>query len=443
VWVAVVDQRGAIVKSARVTDATGSYQIGVPAGTYRVRTTMGNEAGLTDQIYGGGDCLGMCDVTLGADVAVSSGATVAGVDFILPPRPVMPFVRMSDQRFEPSSVQQYPAPKYPGYPVQTLTVGQSGLMRSVEVLLRRTAAEPQNPFGSLRIHGWTSDGRLGPLLGSGALVSSRLPAVGATAWVAVQLAGPIPVLAGQKLALDLPYGSYRPYPSAMGRPALSVQWIGGLQGGYAGGEAGAFTAVEPELDGKTNDGSDLGFRTYVDVDVAGPIITSVDPHAGPATGGTGVTITGGNFAPAGVSVTFGGGNATDVVTLSSTTLTAKTPPGTPGASVVVTVTNPDGQSGSVSGKFTYDACQPPVITQQPVSQRIDDSGRATFSVTATGTQLTYEWQQMRPDEAFDVVPLRVLPTLTHDKATGARYRVNVVNQCGQVLSNVVNAYWGE
>ncbi|MGB6686415.1 MAG: IPT/TIG domain-containing protein, partial [Terracidiphilus sp.] len=69
-------------------------------------------------------------------------------------------------------------------------------------------------------------------------------------------------------------------------------------------------------------------------------------------GGTAVTITGTNFA-AGATVTFGGTAASNVVVVNSTTITATTPAGSAGA-VTVTVTV-GGQSGSLSGGFTYAA----------------------------------------------------------------------------------------
>ena len=64
-----------------------------------------------------------------------------------------------------------------------------------------------------------------------------------------------------------------------------------------------------------------------------------------------MTITGTNFA-AGATVTFGGTAATNVVVVSSTSITATTPAHAAGA-VTVTVTNPGGQSGSLASGFTY------------------------------------------------------------------------------------------
>lgn len=84
-----------------------------------------------------------------------------------------------------------------------------------------------------------------------------------------------------------------------------------------------------------------------------PHVSSVSPTSGPSGGGTRVTLTGTNFALTGkVTVTFGGAAATNIVAVSSTQITATTPPHKQG-SVSVVVTNPDGQSSTLAGGFTY------------------------------------------------------------------------------------------
>lgn len=68
-------------------------------------------------------------------------------------------------------------------------------------------------------------------------------------------------------------------------------------------------------------------------DVCEPHVTYVQPISGSASGGTPVNINGMNF-PTTVSVLFGGVAATDVVVVSSTLITAVTPVGIPGMTVV-------------------------------------------------------------------------------------------------------------
>ena len=62
--------------------------------------------------------------------------------------------------------------------------------------------------------------------------------------------------------------------------------------------------------------------------VVPPTVTSVSPNNGSTSGGTAVTITGTNFV-SGATVTFGCAAATNVVVVSSTSITATTPAGVP------------------------------------------------------------------------------------------------------------------
>src|SRR5690606_12334560 len=87
---------------------------------------------------------------------------------------------------------------------------------------------------------------------------------------------------------------------------------------------------------------------------ASPTISSVSPSSGPTTGGTSVTIVGTNFAP-GVAVTFGGNNATNIVRVNATTITARTPARASAGSVAVVVRNSDNQQAQLNGGFTYTA----------------------------------------------------------------------------------------
>ncbi|HEV2721585.1 MAG TPA: IPT/TIG domain-containing protein [Thermoanaerobaculia bacterium] len=81
-----------------------------------------------------------------------------------------------------------------------------------------------------------------------------------------------------------------------------------------------------------------------------PSISSIVPAYGRTTGGTTVTITGAGFQ-SGATVTFGGTAATNVVTASSTSLTATAPAHAAG-SALVSVVNPDSYYATVSG-FNY------------------------------------------------------------------------------------------
>lgn len=111
-----------------------------------------------------------------------------------------------------------------------------------------------------------------------------------------------------------------------------------------------------------------------------PALTSISPTSGTPLGGTSVTLTGTDFSPSD-SVTFGGAAATTVTFISSTTLSAVTPTGVPGA-VDVVVSNGNGSS-TLAGGFTYNT--PPTLTSISPTNGPPAGGT---SVTLTGTDFT-------------------------------------------------------
>ncbi len=121
--------------------------------------------------------------------------------------------------------------------------------------------------------------------------------------------------------------------------------------------------------------------------VATPTVTGVSPSTGSTAGGTVVTITGTNFV-AGAAVTFGGKAATNVVVVSSTSITATTPTGSAGAATVTVTVG--GQSGSLTGGFTY-AVIPTVTGVSPNTG--STAGGTTVTITganfATGATVTF------------------------------------------------------
>ena len=111
-----------------------------------------------------------------------------------------------------------------------------------------------------------------------------------------------------------------------------------------------------------------------------PAITLVSPATGGSLGGATVTISGSDFV-AGATVTLGGGGATSVTFDSPTQLTATTTAHAVGA-VAVVVTNPDGQSDTVAGGYTYSAAPAPTVTSVAPSSGTTGGGTP---VTGTGT----------------------------------------------------------
>jgi large repetitive protein len=112
-----------------------------------------------------------------------------------------------------------------------------------------------------------------------------------------------------------------------------------------------------------------------------PVVTDVEPGAGPLGGGTSVVITGNGFTAA-TAVKFGSTNAASYTVNSDTQVTATSPAGT--GTVDITVTTAGGTSATSSADyFTYTAA--PTVTGVSPS-----SGPATggTSVIITGANLT-------------------------------------------------------
>ncbi len=80
-------------------------------------------------------------------------------------------------------------------------------------------------------------------------------------------------------------------------------------------------------------------------------VTNVTPSCGPSTGKTSMTISGSNFV-SGATVTIGGISASNVVVVSSNTITALSPINAVGAKIVQ-VTNFGGKFGALTNGFTY------------------------------------------------------------------------------------------
>ncbi len=139
------------------------------------------------------------------------------------------------------------------------------------------------------------------------------------------------------------------------------------------GSAGAVAVVVTNPDSQT--AALAGGFTYVPP----PTLSSVSPSSGTTAGGTAVTLSGSGFA-SGAAVAFGAGSATSVVWVSSTQITCATPAGTAGP-VGVTVTNPDGQSGTLSAGFTYVA---PLTLGSVAPAAVSTLGGTPITLTGTG-----------------------------------------------------------
>ena len=132
-----------------------------------------------------------------------------------------------------------------------------------------------------------------------------------------------------------------------GLPATNVDFVSSTQiTATAPAHAnGAADVTVTNYDGQSDTAS--GGYTYVPP----PQLTGASPDSGLTTGGDSVTLSGSGFY-AGATVKFGSNAASNVTVVNSGEITLTTPANNAGSSTI-TVTNPDGQSATLSGGFTY------------------------------------------------------------------------------------------
>ena len=143
-----------------------------------------------------------------------------------------------------------------------------------------------------------------------------------------------------------------------GNNPISGTFLGVAEGGRA--VLGAHQFIVSYFGG---DGNDVTL-TYFG---AAPTITASSPATGPSTGGTPVTITGTGFGP-GAIVTIGGVPCTGVaVAADHTSLTCTTGAHAAGAAII-SVTNIDGQAGTLLNGYTFaDPPPPPAPAPTPTA----------------------------------------------------------------------------
>jgi hypothetical protein len=108
-------------------------------------------------------------------------------------------------------------------------------------------------------------------------------------------------------------------------------------------------------------------------------VTAISPVSGTTAGGITVTITGTGFV-SGATVTLGSTAASNVTVVSSTSIMATTPAVPAGVASVV-VTNPGGQSGTLTNGFTYLNLVPAATAISPASG--STNGGAVVTITGT------------------------------------------------------------
>jgi hypothetical protein len=143
------------------------------------------------------------------------------------------------------------------------------------------------------------------------------------------------------------------------------------------------------------------------------VIQTVTPNAGPATGGTEVTIRGAGFA-AGTVVMVGGRAASDVTVRGTDTITAKTPASTTTGSVEIAVTL-NGRTVTLANGFRYDV----VINTAP----------SIKSIAAQGTRLR------QPANFADYgETIRITAVVEDAQTAPAQLKYEWISRCGGTFS---------
>jgi hypothetical protein len=164
---------------------------------------------------------------------------------------------------------------------------------------------------------------------------------------------------------------------------------------------------------------------------AAPVVTSISPSTGPYLGGTSVVISGTGFS-SGATVRFGTVAATSLSVISSTSIVAASPAGTPGSTVQVSVTTVAGTSANTSADdFTYYSYGAPSITS--LSSNHGWQGDAVniygTNFTGEGLQVWFGGQQVAASSIAFVDSTRLTVVVPWGYA-GQTVRVKVVTAYG-------------
>jgi beta-glucanase (GH16 family) len=181
-------------------------------------------------------------------------------------------------------------------------------------------------------------------------------------------------------------------------------------------------------------------RVYQDLPIGPPLLLSLTPSNGCASGGTAITLTGINFQNT-ATVTINGVNATSIIVVSTNTITAITGANSPGTYSVVLKTT--GQSPTtLTNGFTYTG--PPVfagpngVTPGIEGATLNWSAASGIAPLAYGVyEATNSGGEINP--LFNTNTLSVFIPLYPGSNSPITYffRVNVVDGCGTIDTNLV------
>jgi hypothetical protein len=167
-----------------------------------------------------------------------------------------------------------------------------------------------------------------------------------------------------------------------------------------------------------------------------PTVGSVTPNSGPVGGGTPISISGTDFR-AGATVTIGCGQATGVVVVNATTITAITP-ACPESTANVTITNTDGGTATLPGGYRFGAPTPTVGNVSPNNGPTSGGTPVTIFGTnfSAGAAVTFG---SNPGTNTQVLNPTTLTTVTPPSGVAGAVSVRVQNTDGK-FGTATNAF---
>jgi hypothetical protein len=238
---------------------------------------------------------------------------------------------------------------------------------------------------------------------------------------------------GDTLKLQLPA-----YPVT----GLTYKWYEGASGNkttlIAGPQAENYLFRTPSVTtqywAEVINGSCVSNTTTMTISPCKPKITS-QPASASINSGTTVRISIA-ASPSGVTYqwyTGASGNTAAPMAGNTGTFIDVTPSSTTSYWCRVTGTCTANVQDSVAAVVTV--CQLPAVTQQPANRFASPNVAASMPMTASGTNLTYQWYRGASGDTSSPVSGQTTATLTVSAAVTERYWVRVQNACGTANSN--------
>lgn len=211
---------------------------------------------------------------------------------------------------------------------------------------------------------------------------------------------------------------------------------GGRTRTFVANQPGTFTYFCTISSCGTGHGAMFGTFTVNAPQNPAPSVTSFSPTSGPTTGGTNVTISGANFIN-GATVRFGtAASVGSAAFVSATQLIATTPSQLQGG-VSIFVTNPDGQSGTSSGQYTYVApvAGPTISSFSPTSGPSTGGTNVTISGTGFVDGATVRFGNTASIGSVTFISSTALTATSPAQTTAQSVPITVTNPDGQTVAS--------